>query len=395
VPLNRVMTSGVLLLALSCVSPTSAELLYSVTDLGTFGGTASRANDINDSGQVVGCANTKNWYHAFLYSNGTMTDLGTLSPAFSVSEACGINATGQIVGSISGYVPFLRNNGNMDMIFGGSAGRALDINGSGQVVGYTGNPLGANDLRAVLYSNGTTTDLGTLGGAMSGASAVNDGGQVAGWARITGDVSVHAFLYSSGTMRDLGTLVGGSYSGATDINASGQVVGNANTADGSLHAFLCSNGAMTDLGTLGARNSYAEGINDREQVVGYCENGPSGNFAFLYNNGTMADLNTLIEPSSGWTLTYASAINSSGWIVGAGINPAGQSHAFLLVPIPEPSTLILLATGIAAFLLWCGNGESKVHIRMRLRRRGPLLACPAVPSGIGSLPLFFHWPNNP
>ncbi len=66
---------------------------------------------------------------------------------------------------------------------------------------------------------------------------------------------------------DLGTL-GGSRSGATGINDRGQVVGMSETASGAEHAVLWEQGTMTDLGTLGGNWSRAYGINDRGQVVG-------------------------------------------------------------------------------------------------------------------------------
>jgi hypothetical protein len=56
--------------------------------------------------------------------------------------------------------------------------------------------------------------------------------------------------------------------------------------------------------------------------------------------GNNIDLNTLIDPSSGWKLTYAESINNNGWIVGTGTNPDGYSRAYLL--LPEPATFILL-----------------------------------------------------
>ena len=65
----------------------------------------------------------------------------------------------------------------------------------------------------------------------------------------------------------------------------------------------------------------------------------------------MVDLNDLIDSASGWTLASATAINDSGWIVGNGTNSLGQSHAFLLTPIPEPSTAALATSGLAAALL--------------------------------------------
>jgi probable HAF family extracellular repeat protein len=59
-----------------------------------------------------------------------------------------------------------------------------------------------------LYRHGDTlTDLGTLGGSWSRATAINDKGQVVGEAATTGDLASHAFLYSKGTMIDLTQVV--------------------------------------------------------------------------------------------------------------------------------------------------------------------------------------------
>ena len=121
---------------------------------------------------------------------------------------------------------------------------------------------------AVLYS---VTDLGTLGGTLSGANGINDAGQIVGSSMTTGDAAYHPFLYSGSTMTDLGTL-GGTYSETHGINSSGQVVGWSYTGTGifgtDVHAFLYSGSTMTDLGTLGGSSSYAFGINSSGQVVG-------------------------------------------------------------------------------------------------------------------------------
>ena len=67
-------------------------------DLGTFGGTSSWANDINNKGQVVGAYTLNGHDHAFLYTiaTGAFLDLGTLGG--SDSSAAGINELGQVVG---------------------------------------------------------------------------------------------------------------------------------------------------------------------------------------------------------------------------------------------------------------------------------------------------------
>jgi hypothetical protein len=45
----------------------------------------------------------------------------------------------------------------------------------------------------------------------------------------------------------------------------------------------------------------------------------------------MTDLNTLINPTLGWTLYIANAINDKGWIAGIG-SLNGKQHMFLLIP---------------------------------------------------------------
>ncbi len=60
----------------------------------------------------------------------------------------------------------------------------------------------------------------------------------------------------------------------------------------------------------------------------------------------MIDLNTLIDPASGWILTSARDINDAGQITGTGLFD-GQPRAFLLTPVPEPSSVLLAALAAA------------------------------------------------
>ena len=94
------------------------------------------------------------------------------------------------------------------------------------------------------------TDLGTLGGRVSHAVAVNRLDQVVGASNV-GNGYGHGFHWQNGVMRDLGTL-GGKSSHAHAISPTGQVVGYSFMPDATIHAFVWQNGVMLDLGLGGA-----------------------------------------------------------------------------------------------------------------------------------------------
>jgi len=323
----------------------SAAPRYTITDLGSLGGSASQAFGINDKGQVVGTSNINPLTsHAFLWDNGTMTNLGDLGGQGSFARD--INDAGQVAGtsSIAGYGrAFLWQNGvgmqNLGTL-GGISSQGWGINAAGLVVGISYIVLGGGPTQVTrpFLWNGGMQDLGTLGGYRSGiAYDINDAGQVVGGADSnagSGNPITHAFLWH-GAMQDLGTM-GFEFSEARAINESGQVVGEVWNELQPSHAFLWQNGAMQDLGIWRAYD-----INDRGQVVGSVY--AAGVYrAVFWENGQMEDLNNLIPANSGWVLSEARAINNKGQIVGFGsIN--GQTRAFLLTPhLP-----VLIVPGIA------------------------------------------------
>jgi len=193
---------------------------------------------------------------------------------------------------------------------------------------------------AIVYE---VIDLGTLGGDESLAYCINDAGQIVGEA-MNNKGDSHATLFDptgAGNNLDLGTL-GGRDSWAWSINDVGQIVGYVENSQGDLvfrRATLfdpTGAGNNIDLGTLvGYQYSSAISINNAGQIVGEAEDTEGNYRATLFDPtgaGNNIDLNILIDPASGWMLISASDINNSGWIVGQGINPQGESHAFLLVP---------------------------------------------------------------
>ena len=353
----RKLVLGLLAWASSGGAVLCAGPAYTLTPIGCLPGTIdSYADCVSPTGQVVGYSNTTGGHNAgFLYSNGNLTNLGLL-PGGTSCAPMSVNASKQIVGGADdgnqGHA-FIYQNGvmtNLGTLPGDIGSNAYGINTSGQVVGISWY---FSD-RAFLYSNGTMTDLTALTGMAGYATAINDSGQVVGMAELSGNQYGIDHAYNFTTKTDLGTL-GGQNSDAYGINAGGQVVGYADNASGGWHPFVYSGGQMIDLGSFNSAwpNGAAYGINTAGQIVGYMENGTtSAGHAFLYSNGQMSDLNSLISPTLGFTLEVAYSINDAGQIAGYGLSSSGQALGFLLTPIPEPSTIILLAIGALSLLVY-------------------------------------------
>jgi len=250
----------------------------------------------------------------------------------------GMNNAGQLVGdnylNSTPGIAFLRSGStltSLQPVLGGFSS-AADINNAGQIVGYRGHPRNLSKLTAFLYDSGTgqVTTLPGIGGTHQvAATAINDAGQVAGYAS-TAEGFDHAVRWTGGVPLDLGTL-GGTDSRSSAINAAGDVVGYFTASDGWRHSFIYEHGSMQDLGTLGGVLSYAFGINDSGMVVGSAATASGATHAFLRVDGVMHDLNDLLPAGSGWVLVGASAISNQGEIVGTGII-GGQEHAFRLTP---------------------------------------------------------------
>jgi probable HAF family extracellular repeat protein len=196
-------------------------------------------------------------------------------------------------------------------------------------------------LHPFLWNNGEMSDLGNLGGTLSGAQCANTRGDVIGSSTLPADLVSHAFLWRNGVMTDLGTL-GGDNSEAIWINERGDVAGSADLPGFNLHdAVVWKDGKMIDLGTVGTDAcSRGRGINSRGQVVGGSSDCANFLHAFVWNgSGPMLDLNTLIAPGSGLQLTNAININDRGEILAksipVGVTPVDDEdlgHLVLLIP---------------------------------------------------------------
>ncbi|HTL58482.1 MAG TPA: PKD domain-containing protein [Candidatus Limnocylindrales bacterium] len=302
-----------------------------ITDLGTLGGNVSIGYAMNSAGTVVGQADLASGTHAFLYNGGVLNDLKTLGGSYS--SAAAINDAGQVVGESYttndvGPIAFLYATGPMVSLgtLGSNYSSAFALNNAGIVVGESG--LSNGDIHGFVYAGGSMSDLTTLGGNYSSAFAVNDAGLIVGESSVAnGDT--HAFVYSGGSMTDLGTF-GGSYSSAFVVNTNSQVAGVANTTnDEQTRGFLYDHGTRTDLGTLGGGYSSVWALNNLGQVVGNSALANGTQHAFLWRNGSMVDLNSLLPANSGWELLSAQFINDAGRIVGFGLY-GGSSQWFVM-----------------------------------------------------------------
>jgi len=321
---------------------------YKFVDLGTLGGpesyvnaafAAGAPNQINNRGVVVGAAATDTpappnkqicggpdgrvpfVFHAFAWQHGELTDLGALGahPDVECSEAVSINAKGEIAG----------RSGN----------------------GVFDPRIGREEIRAVLWKDGEIKDLGSLGGNLSAAIAINNRSQVIGisanaipdpYSFAGVGTQIRGILWHKGHMRDLGTL-GGPDAQAFGLNERGQVIGisyvnstpNPVTGLPPADPFLWDEDrGMIDLGTLGGAWGGAGATNNRGQVIGNSSLaadpgaclgiGDTANcHPFFWDDGRLVDLNA--DTIGGKPIT-AQAINGAGEVVGNAAFPNGATY---------------------------------------------------------------------
>jgi len=374
-PILTSIASASLLSALALAQPPR----YSVTDLGSLGGTIASANGINYQGRVAGAANLPNGdTRAFLSGPGVMYNLGTLGGPNS--NEGGLNAAYQmaIFAETSKTDPLKENfcgfgtpnqclaaiwNGTMTALptLGGNNGIAYAINNQGQVAGAaetsTMDPtcLAPQVLRfeAALWGPaGQVQELPPLAGDTVGAAMwLNNYGQVVGSSGTCANGGVtpafdgtHAVLWQNGLPVNLGNLGGTMVTLGQSINDLGEVVGCADLASElpgfpfiQIHAFLWTQAAgMQDLGTVGTDfTSFPFGINNGGQAVGASCDDMGNCRAFLWQNKSMLDLNALVPANSPLYLAFAFVINDAGEIAGQAMEKStGEMHAFVATPIP-------------------------------------------------------------
>src|SRR5580700_8710716 len=358
---------GVATIVLGSFSNAFAQQSYKITDLGINNSkdNFSMAMGLNNQGWAENMDGTVNPPENNLFTSvsrgravisiyGFNIDLGTLGKpgANSWINWGGINDRGEAVGQsetadpdpngedICGFgthltcFPFLWRDGHMSALptLGGNNGQASAINNRGEVVGFAEDgavdstcPAGTTNNRialSALWENGKAQALPLVGNDSDGfAFGINDRGQAVGYSGNC-TAATHAVMWQDKTAFVLQDLGGAGSNFAYVISNRGQIAGQIGTADGTtFHAGAWLNGAdgaVTDLGVLPEDfAAFATGINNRGQVVGNnFDSSFNWSHGFIWQNGVMTDINTLIPADSNLFVISASNINERGQISG-------------------------------------------------------------------------------
>jgi uncharacterized membrane protein len=352
------------------ISTAANAVQYNISVLGTLGGD-SKAYALNDNGMVVGQSynNSTNQMESAVWNGGVVQSLGV------TGIARGVNNNGTVVGETgsadlfqpTGYAYSWTSSGGVNNLgtLGGAQSGAYDINEAGVITGFawpTDAPF-TTFSQGFIYENDTMTSLGTYNDpdGYSRGHGINDSNQIAGRSSdgvFGGNPKYATYWDENQNLNQFQNAAG--YNTAEQINNNGLIVGTtrqvstgnillASTWDtaGNVH--------LLDAGDFGSRVWSA---NDGDVLVGYSQiaSGADNRRAFVSFDGTnIVDLNSLVDLSGTGldSLNEALDINENGDIIGYGITSTGEERAFKLttaVPVPAAVWMFGSALGMLGWM---------------------------------------------
>ena len=252
----------------------------------------------------------------------------------------GLNAQAgrEVLNSVESYAPPQWTFTRID-VPNGSDTEALGINASGQIVGSYVDSNGRG--HGFLLDNDTFTTIDPPGAVFTQAVGINGSGHIVGHYQDS-SFADHGFLLDRGREEDRDTFItidvpGAPATQALGINASGQIVGVYRDSSGTGHGFLLNRARKEEdrhtfitIDVPGATRTEAFGINSRGQIVGLYVAGSTFH-GFLLDRGREEDRDTFTTIDvPGATSTEAFGINPAGHIVGFYDDSTGMGHGFLL-----------------------------------------------------------------
>ncbi len=289
------------------LAQTSSPVQFTVTTIDRAGATGTQLWGINDQGTVVGTDSLG----SYLYNAGTVTALSGIANASQIS-AFGISNNGTVVGS---WVEQVSESASITHGF--------------------------------IYQGGgyTTFDLPLAGGTFTQIRSISSDGRFIAGFYGAGNAPGQGFVY------DLQSTTLQTFSSTGQMLLHG--INNSGLAVGSLTGSV-GGGVVADFSGLysvtptvlnpAVRPSF-RGVNEAGQVSGF----------YTLNGASSVIFGTLGNAASFQTVAIAGAvsaigegINNQGTLVGFYTDASGVQHGFMAAAVPEPSTVLLFVSGLAA-----------------------------------------------